>query len=77
MAGFEIAVYGLIAFIALFYIVSPVIGLLMDKIVNACNKEEGTYERYVSLGFLLIVSLLCIGLICFNAYAVVMSLITL
>ncbi len=77
MTGLEIAVYGLIAFIALFYIVSPVVGLLMDKIVNTCNKEEGTYERYVSLGFLLIVSLLCIALICFNAYAVAMSFITL
>jgi len=77
MTGFEIAVYGLIAFIALFYVVSPVVGVLMDKLVSICQKEEGTYERYVSLGFLFIVSLTCIVLICFNAYSVVMSLIAL
>ena len=77
MSGLEILIYGFIGLVACFYAVFPAIGYLMERIVASCLKEKGTYERYMSLGMLFVASLICVTLMGYNAYAVLISFITL
>lgn len=71
MAGIEILLFGLIVFIIAFYAICPLLGFIIEQTVDVCMKEQGTYERYMSLGLIFLAVIFCMSLIGYNVYSLI------